>query len=157
MKASERRAKNEKQLPVPAIALVAVVDTSVLKLADEKTARGLATHFFLTTEVRHPEDLENADILLSDHPKAPLALDLLLGCQGWRRFAEQDPQKFQERQQQAKAPIFLANSPIRSIGTSQLPAELGNLPFKIQSCHALTLLLAHQIALDLLAESGCNC
>jgi len=75
----------------------------VLKLADEKkTARSLPTHFLLTTEVRNPEDLENADVLLGKHPKAAQALDLLLGSQGWRRFAEQDPKTFQQRWQQAK-------------------------------------------------------
>ena len=96
---------------VPALALVAVVDASVLKLRDEKTARAMPTHFLLTTEIRDAEDLEHADFLLGDHPKAARALDLLLGSQGWRRFAEQDPKRFQQAQQpKAKAPIFLANS-----------------------------------------------
>src|SRR5207302_10306976 len=104
------QARNEKKEFVPAIALVAVVDQSVLKLADEKTARAMPTHFLLTTEVRNPEDLEHADILLGPHPKAAQALDLLLGCQGWRRFAEQDPELFQRRNQQAKPPVFLANA-----------------------------------------------
>lgn len=102
-------ARNEKRQLVPGVALVAVVDNSVLKLADEKTARTLPTHFLLTTEVRNPENLEYADVLLGNHPKAAASLDLLLGCQGWRRFAEQDPVMFQRKQQQAKAPIFLAN------------------------------------------------
>ena len=35
-------------------------------------------------------ELEHADFLLTNHPKAGVALDLLLGTQGWRRFAEQD-------------------------------------------------------------------
>ena len=63
----------------------------MLTLADEKTARTMPAHFLLTTEVNRPEDLEYADFLLSDQPKARLALDLLLGTQGWRRFAPQDP------------------------------------------------------------------
>lgn len=104
-------AQNDKKEYVPAVALLAVVDSSLLKLADEKTARTMPTHFLLTTEIRQPEDIEHADVLLGDHPKAVVALDLLLGCQGWRRFAEQDPQLFQRRQQQqAKPPIFVANS-----------------------------------------------
>jgi hypothetical protein len=49
-------------------------------------------------------------VFLGDHPKAALSLDLLLGSQGWRRFAEQDPAQFQRRQQQAKQPVFLTNS-----------------------------------------------
>ena len=54
----------------------------------------MPTHFLLTTEVRRPEDLEYADFLLGPQAKATEALDLLLGTQGWRRFAEQDPAKF---------------------------------------------------------------
>jgi hypothetical protein len=90
-------AVNEKEQPAPAIVMVAVVDKSVITMADEKTARTMPTHYFLTTEVRHPEDLEYADFLLSDKPKAAAALDLLLGTQGWRRFAEQNPGKFQQQ------------------------------------------------------------
>jgi hypothetical protein len=89
---------NEKTAPAPAILLVSVVDLSVLKLADEKTARTMPTHFYLTTEVQKPEDLECADFLLSDAPKAAEALDLLLGTQGWRRFAEQNPLEFLRKQ-----------------------------------------------------------
>ena len=69
----------------------------MLTLADEKTARSMPTHFLLTTEVRRPEDLEYADFLLGPQPKAAQALDLLLGTQGWRRFAEQDPGQFREQ------------------------------------------------------------
>ena len=110
------QAKNENNAFVPALALVAVVDNGVLKLADQKAARSLPTHFLLTTEVRNPEDLEYADVLLGNHPKAATSLDLLLGCQGWRRFAEQNPQMFQRgqqavnRQRQVKQPNFLANN-----------------------------------------------
>src|SRR5207237_3111209 len=89
-------ALNEKEQPAPAILLLAVVDKSVLTMADEKTFRSMPTHYYLTTEVRRPEDLEYADVLLGTHPKAAAALDLLLGTQGWRRFAEQNPSKFRQ-------------------------------------------------------------
>jgi hypothetical protein len=92
------KAHNEKKEKTPAVALVSVVDLSLIKLADDKTDRGMPTHFLLTSEIRKPEDLENADVLLGAHPKAEAALDLLLGTQGWRRFAEQDPQRFQRMQ-----------------------------------------------------------
>jgi hypothetical protein len=88
---------NEKGEAAPAIVMLAVVDKSVLTLADEKTARTMPTHFLLTTEVRKPEDLEYTDFLLGPHPKAATALDLLLGTQGWRRFAEQDPSEFLQK------------------------------------------------------------
>jgi hypothetical protein len=105
-------ARNEKKEYVPAVALVAVVDNSVLKLVDDKKRRAMPTHFLLTTEIRNPDDLESADVFLGDHPKAAQSLDLLLGCQGWRRFAEQDPDLFNRRQQppQARQPVFLANT-----------------------------------------------
>ncbi|MCS7047562.1 MAG: hypothetical protein NZO58_14490, partial [Gemmataceae bacterium] len=54
-------AKDEKQQPAAAVALVRVVDLSVLKLADDKTDRAMPTHFLLTTEIRQPEDFETAD------------------------------------------------------------------------------------------------
>jgi hypothetical protein len=91
---------DEKNQAVPAVVMATVVDRRVLTLADEKTARTMPTHFFLSTEVRDPEDLEYADFLLSEHPKAREALDLLLGTQGWRRFAEQDAGKFFKQNQQ---------------------------------------------------------
>jgi hypothetical protein len=89
-------AYDEKDAPAPAIVMVAVVDRSVLAMADEKTARTMPTHFLLTTEVRRAEELEYADFLLGRHPRAAEALDLLLGTQGWRRFAEQNPAQFRE-------------------------------------------------------------
>ena len=78
---------DEENRPVPATLGVAVADDSVLNLADDDTA-SMRTHFLLTTEVEKPEDLEDADFYLSDDPKAPVALDMLLGTQGWRRFVE---------------------------------------------------------------------
>lgn len=91
------KATDEKDHPAQAVFVGACVDRGVLNLADEKTARAMPTHFLLTTEVRRPEDLEHADFLLGEHPSAAVALDLLLGTQGWRRFAEQDPQRFRQR------------------------------------------------------------
>ncbi|MCE9530738.1 MAG: alpha-2-macroglobulin [Planctomycetes bacterium] len=110
-------AMNENEKPVPAILMVAVVNQSVLTMADEKTGRQMPSHFLLASEVNKPEDLEHADFLLGDKEKAAVALDLLLGTQGWRRFAEQhinrpDPRHREEVErmlvsngQKAQAPI----------------------------------------------------
>ena len=106
-------ATTEKGQPAPAIVLLRVVDKSVLTLADDKTLRSMPTHFLLTTEVRRPEDLEYADFLLGPNPRAAEALDLLLGAQGWRRFAEQNPDKFR-RDQKEEAERLLV-----TIGQSQ--------------------------------------
>jgi len=86
----ELAAFNEKEQPTPAVLLVGVVNRSVIAMADNKTDRQMPTHFLLSGEVKHPAELEHADFLLTDHPKAAIALDLLLGTQGWRRFAEQN-------------------------------------------------------------------
>ena len=47
----------------------------------------LPTHFRLGSEIASPQTLEDADFYLSDAPESEIALDLLLGTQGWRRFA----------------------------------------------------------------------
>ncbi len=103
-------ARNEKKVLVPSVALVGIFNNSIARRADEKAARTMPTHFLLTTEVRNPEDLEYADFLLGDHPQAAQSLDLLLGCQGWRRFAEQDPQMFVRQQQPGKLQGLLNNT-----------------------------------------------
>src|SRR5439155_5409658 len=86
----ELSAFDERERPTPAVLLVGVVNRSVITMADNKTDRLMPTHLLLSGEVKHPAELEHADFLLTDHPKAGVALDLLLGTQGWRRFAEQD-------------------------------------------------------------------
>ena len=106
LKAKVRDAEGK---PTGAILLASVVDQSVVTLADEKNARSMPTHFLLGEEVLHPEDLEYSDFLLTAHPLARRGIDLLLGTQGWRRFAEQDPAKFQA-QHPVEAPDFLVSS-----------------------------------------------
>ena len=84
-----------------ALLLLGVVDKSLIKMADERTARAMPTHFLLTSEVRKGEDLEFTDVLLdSTQPLANKALDLLLGTQGWRRFLESDPNRLADPKQQ---------------------------------------------------------
>jgi hypothetical protein len=90
-------AKDEVGAAKPAILWTAVVNQSVVTMADEKTERTLPTHFLLSGEVKKGEELEHADFLLTAHPKAAEALDLLLGTQGWRRFAEQAPAEFRRK------------------------------------------------------------
>lgn len=91
------KVRREDQQKTPAVVLLSVVDNRVLDLADEKTARTMPTHFYLTSELHKPEDIEYADFLLTPHPKAEQSLDLLLGTQGWRRFAEQNPEQLREK------------------------------------------------------------
>jgi len=66
--------------------LAAVVDQKVMGPADLRAPKP-HVQFYLAGDVRRPEDLENADLLLLDSPDSRRALDLFLGTQGWRRFA----------------------------------------------------------------------
>jgi hypothetical protein len=109
---------NEQEKPAPAILMVGVVNQSIVTMADEKTRRSMPTHFLMTSEVKKPEDLEYADFLVGSHEKAGAALDLLLGTQGWRRFAEQNPIKFKKDQaDEADRLLFYS-------GLSQRPVDL---------------------------------
>jgi alpha-2-macroglobulin-like protein len=81
-------ATDEKNRPTAAVLMAAVVNQSVLAMADDKAERLLPTHFLLSGELQNPEQLEHADFALTNHPKAAETLDLILGTQGWRRFAE---------------------------------------------------------------------
>ena len=79
-------ATDEKNNPAAAVLWAAVVNTGVAAGAKDRT---MPTHFLLAGDVKNPDELEYADFLLTEHPRAGEALDLVLGTQGWRRFAEQ--------------------------------------------------------------------
>lgn len=81
-------ATDETDKPAAAVLMAAVVNQSVVAMADDKAERLLPTHFLLAGELQNPEQIEHADFVLTNHPKAAETLDLLLGTQGWRRFAE---------------------------------------------------------------------
>jgi hypothetical protein len=81
-------ATDEKKNPAAAVLWAAAVNTGA---APGSKDRLMPTHFLLAGEVENPDSLEYADFLLTTHPKAGEALDLLLGTQGWRRFVEQKP------------------------------------------------------------------
>ncbi len=104
------RSLNEKEKQIPVVAMVAVINQSIITMADQKTDRQIASHFLLASEVEKPDDLEYADFLLSDNPKAAKALDLLLGTQGWRRFVEQFPTRKWSRQNPLLAKIPSPNN-----------------------------------------------
>ncbi|HKD37624.1 MAG TPA: autotransporter-associated beta strand repeat-containing protein, partial [Pirellulales bacterium] len=78
---------NERGEPTPAALGVSVAADSLFKLIDDEIP-SMPTRFYILGEIEKPQDLEKADFYLSENPKAPAALDLLLGTQGWRRFAE---------------------------------------------------------------------
>jgi uncharacterized protein YfaS (alpha-2-macroglobulin family) len=84
---------DDKGKPVSAMVGVVVTDESVLKLVDKRErAPRLPVMMYLEPEI---QDLAAASVYFDrKNPKAPLAIDLLLGTQGWRRFAVMDVSKF---------------------------------------------------------------
>jgi hypothetical protein len=79
--------------PVEAWIGLTVADDSVLELVEKREqAPDLPAMVFLEPEV---EELADVHVYLdAKSAKAPLATDLLLGTQGWRRFAQRDPVAF---------------------------------------------------------------
>jgi hypothetical protein len=84
------RAADERGRPASPWLLAAVVDEQALRTAAHPAEPDLPTHFFLTSDLSRPEDLEQADIWVRDNPRSLAALDRFLGTQGWRRFVEND-------------------------------------------------------------------
>ncbi|MFE8597853.1 MG2 domain-containing protein [Archangium violaceum] len=79
--------------PVPALVMLTVTDDAVLELIEKRDqAPQLPVMVLLEPEVK---ELADAQIYLDEkNPKAKLAVDLLLGTQGWRRFALADAERF---------------------------------------------------------------
>jgi hypothetical protein len=83
--------KNEAGKRTAAWLLAVVVADNALQRLGGRAEQSPAAEFYLTRAVRHPEELEDADILLADTPQARQALDLFLGTQGWRHFVPAGP------------------------------------------------------------------
>lgn len=81
--------------PLSSVVGVTVTDDSVLEMIEKREqAPRLPVMVYLESDVR---ELADAHVYLdSGNPKAPLAVDLLLGTQGWRRFALVNLAKFLE-------------------------------------------------------------
>jgi hypothetical protein len=79
--------------PISAVVGLTVTDDSVLEMIEKREqAPRLPVMVFLENDVR---ELADAHVYLdAANPKAPLAVDLLLGTQGWRRFAFVETSKF---------------------------------------------------------------
>jgi len=82
--------------PISAVVGLTVTDDSVLEMIEKREqAPRLPVMVLLESDVK---ELADARVYLdAKNPGAPLALDLLLGTQGWRRFAFIDTAKFLEK------------------------------------------------------------
>lgn len=80
------KSTDENGKPVSAIVGLTVTDDAILEMVDKREqSPRLPVMVFLEPEVK---DLADAHVYMdANNPKAPLATDLLLGTQGWRRFA----------------------------------------------------------------------
>ena len=105
--------RNEKNEAVAAALGVSVVDEALFALAGDRPT--MTTPVLLASQMLKPEDLENADFYLSEEKTSAVpptvALDLLLGTQGWRRFVDQSkPQSAESGGIRATAPAAGASS-----------------------------------------------
>ena len=84
---------DESDKPVSAVVGISVTDDSVLEMVEKREQIGrLPVMVFLENDVK---ELADAHVYLDpDNKDAPKAVDLLLGTQGWRRFAFVDVPKF---------------------------------------------------------------
>jgi len=115
--------------PVSGIVGLTVTDDSVLEMVEKREqAPRLPVMVLLEPEVK---DLADAHVYLDANDlKAPLALDLLLGTQGWRRFAFMDAEKFvAENGDKARRALALKIQSQREIRRAANLAEGGELAF----------------------------
>jgi hypothetical protein len=85
--------RDENGKPISAVVGLTVTDDSVLEMIEKREqAPRLPVMVLLEGEVK---ELADAHVYLDpENEQAPLAVDLLLGTQGWRRFALVDTAKF---------------------------------------------------------------
>ncbi|MHA7630471.1 MG2 domain-containing protein [Corallococcus sp. M7] len=96
--------------PVSALVMLTVTDDAVLELQEKRDqAPRLPVMVLLEPEVK---ELADAQLYLDEkNPKSKLAVDLLLGTQGWRRFALTDAQGFLARHGDAAMRVLAVRWP----------------------------------------------
>lgn len=89
------RTMDHRGKPVAAVVGVTVTDDAVLEMVEQRRkAPRLPAMVLLESDV---DRLEDATIYLDGTDKGNLAVDLLLGTQGWRRFAHVDAKAFMDK------------------------------------------------------------
>jgi alpha-2-macroglobulin-like protein len=112
---------DDKGRPVGALVGLTVTDSSVLEMIEKREqAPRLPVMVLLESDVK---DLSDAHVYLDDaNPKAPLATDLLLGTQGWRRFGTLSADKFLAAYTDAARRV-LGNRMMTAVERAQLAAR----------------------------------
>ncbi|WP_224364821.1 MG2 domain-containing protein [Hyalangium versicolor] len=97
--------------PVSALVMLTVTDDAVLELIEKRDqAPQLPVMVLLEPEVK---ELADAQVYLDEkNPKAKLAVDLLLGTQGWRRFALANPVNFVAQHGDQARRVFAVRVPL---------------------------------------------
>ncbi len=115
---------DQKGKPIAACLGITITDESTIQLVEKREqAPALPVMFFLEPEVK---DLADAAIYFDTaNPKASLATDLLLGTQGWRRFALQDLRSFYDKNGD-KARTSLCVEEIRLQHSSRINGRIGD-------------------------------
>jgi hypothetical protein len=100
--------------PAGAVVGLTATDSSVLEMIEmREQAPRLPVMVLLENDVRN---LADAHVYLDGtNPKAPLATDLLLGTQGWRRFATIESAKFIAEYGDAARRVLAARSPAGNV------------------------------------------
>ncbi len=103
------RTRDETGKPVPATVVLSAVDDALLEMVERRErAPRLPVQALLGSEVR---ELQDCQVYLEDGPEAATKMDLLLGTQGWRRFAFVDPAAFVARSGDAAARALALHNP----------------------------------------------
>ncbi len=104
---------DESDKPMSALVGLTVTDDSVLEMIERREqAPRLPVMVLLESDVK---DLADAQIYLDpENAQAPAAIDLLLGTQGWRRFAMVDVAKFLEKNGDPGRRVLALRMPKRS-------------------------------------------
>lgn len=113
---------DEEDAPREATLNVGLVPEALSGLADDRTPT-VPTHFLLATELAGTEDLGDPEFYSGESREAAVALDLLLGTQGWRRFLETS---LRELDQGAREDVRLERLAALG-GTANPPAVFDNL------------------------------
>ena len=93
------------------MALVVVINDEIKKLgaANPQVSAALKGLKTITASITAGEGVELKLVGNTTDAKAAATLDLVLGTQGWRRFAEQDPNRFRQLQRQDADRLLVAN------------------------------------------------